>query len=569
MDIIRSDIDYDAAEKSAIELTAAKLSPLVAGMSLTTGSTLGESNQYLSSIFTTEDVDKLAYGSAITVFSPTGVGKSWTVERIALDLAKHKQVIILTNRSACVVQFKQELLRKSGTTEAPAELIDKVAVTENLAVMTYQKFVEVCHRYQGKELILFLDECHCLAEDATFSVYPQKMMRFLHGNLDNTVRIYMTATPEAVLPTLWKLESLTSTALCPLPAENLTNCLNSYLFSIPVQRDTRIQHTYLMKSNWDYLTFKTYDPDNRQAFLDTLRSLTEDGRKALIFINDIQKGRELQEQLGDSQHIYSDTDKKSELHQITVDNRFERTILITTKVAENGLSLHDDSLSVIVAETFDPIALQQVIGRARVSRRKPREIIVLLPDYTASHLGSAASQLYTQMQEFDRAAEKPDFAMQHLPQPNPCIYYDAIAKKPVLNSIGFDELRRQYLMIKQWKAEEKEHPHAFLRHILHLYGKDTAHIEELSVCYDNTDDCCSRIRSVWEAFKNSDRGPADLSNLKTALKAACNETGAYPKELKSNIQIETVNEILRFAGISEILLSKKEIFDIQASDKTE
>lgn len=558
MEVIRVGIDYDAAKTSAKELKAAKLTPLIAGMSLATGYTLGEDTQYLSAILTTEDVDKLEYGKAIAVFSPTGVGKSWTIERIALDIAKHKQVIILTNRSACETQLKQELLRKSGITEIPAELINNVTVTDNLAVMTYQKFVKICHRYRGKEMVLFLDECHCLAEDATFAVYPQQLLRFLHGNLDNTVRVYMTATPEAVLPTLWDLEALSKTALYPLTAENFTE----YLRFAPVQSETRIRHTYLMKPNWDYLTFKTYDPDNSQAFLDTLGAFTADGRKAFIYINDIQKGKDLQEQCGDSQHIYSDADKKSELHQITENSKFESTVLITTKVAENGLSLHDDSLSVIVAETFDPITLQQVIGRARVSRRKPREIIVLLPDYTASHLGSAASQLYMQMQEFDKSAESPDFAMQFQPQPNPYIYYDAITQKPVLNHIGLAELRRQFAMIGQWRAEESEQPHAYLRHILQLYGKDAAHIEALSVCYDNTTDCRARIRRAWETFKASDRSPTDLSTLKTALKAACNETGAYSKELKSNIQIETVNEILRFAGISEMLSSERRVYDV-------
>lgn len=551
-------MNYPAVQSSAKELTAAALTPLIAGMGVVTGYTLGESNQYLSSILTTEDIDKLESGSSIAVFSPTGVGKSWTIEKIALDLARHKQVIILTNRTACETQLKQELLRKTGITEIPAELISRITLTENLTVMTYQKFVKICHHYHGKKLVLILDECHCLAEDATFTTYPQQVLHYLHSNLDRTVRIYLTATPEAVLPTLWELESISGKALYPLTAENLKD----YLRFTPVPNDTHIQHTYLMKPNWDYLTFKTYDPDNRTAFLDYLNTVTANGKKALIYINDIQKGKELQELLGDSQHIYSDEDKKSELHQITEHSRFETATLVTTKVAENGLSLHDAALSVIVAETYDTITLQQVIGRARVSRKNPREVIVLLPDYTASHLGSIAGQLYMQLQEFDRAANNPDFAMQYLPQPNPYIYYDAITQKPVVNSIGRDELRRQLDLIGQLRAEEAEQPHAFLRHILYLYGKETSNLAALSIHYDKHTECRERITAAWDTFKAGERSPADLSTLKMALKAACNETGAYPKELKSNIQIETVNDILRFARITETVLPERKVFDI-------
>jgi len=51
-------------------------------------------------------------------------------------------------------------------------------------------------------------------------------------------------------------------------------------------------------------------------------------------------------------------------------------LYIVTKVAENGWSIHDDNLSLIVAETCDMVELQQIIGRARVGRKKPREIQV-------------------------------------------------------------------------------------------------------------------------------------------------------------------------------------------------
>lgn len=53
--------------------------------------------------------------------------------------------------------------------------------------------------------MLVCDECHCFAEDSTFSVYPQQMINFLKGNLDNTKRIYLTATPDDILPIIWDI----------------------------------------------------------------------------------------------------------------------------------------------------------------------------------------------------------------------------------------------------------------------------------------------------------------------------------------------------------------------------
>ena len=132
-------IDLNTAKTLAAELT--QTPPLVTGLAVITGYKLGGSDQYLSSILTTEDIDKLESGSSVVIFSPTGVGKSWTIESMALTLSKHRQVIILTNRTACETQLRQELFRKLNMS-VPAELISTMPVTDNLEVMTYQKFTK-------------------------------------------------------------------------------------------------------------------------------------------------------------------------------------------------------------------------------------------------------------------------------------------------------------------------------------------------------------------------------------------------------------------------------------------
>ncbi len=403
-------------------------------------------------------------------------------------------------------------------------------------------------------MILICDECNCFAEDSTFTVYPQQMINFLHANLDNTKRIYITATPDDVLPAIWNIESLPDAEFCPLTKDNLQEVIRNNLS----KSETRIRHIYLMKANWDYLTFRIYDPANREVLIKYINDNCKNGNKSLIFINDIDSGAELQEQLNGSQHIYSDDDKRSELHEIAINEHFSSNSLITTKVAENGLSLHDDKLSMIAAETYDVIVLQQVIGRAKVNRRNPREITVLIPDYSLSQLGSIKGKLYMQLSDFMKAAKNPDFAMQYLPQPNPYIYYDAILKRPVVNDTG---IKHQLDYITNIIEEENIQPHAFVRRILSIYDKDIQNIESLSISYNVKTACIRRITEAWEAYKISEKNDEAVKELKESLKAACNETKAYPKILKSNIQLDTVNEILRFAGIHE-KVCKSMVYDI-------
>ncbi|MCM1507899.1 MAG: DEAD/DEAH box helicase family protein [Ruminococcus flavefaciens] len=555
--VIPSNMTPNQLTFSVNELTENINNPILASLSLVTSYELGNSNEYLTSIINGKDIDTLKYGESICIFSPTGSGKTKAIEQISLTISKNEDVIILTNRRACKIQLKKDLLKGVDCKSLSDELIDKIKIDNDIEVMNYQNFILKKRKYHNKKLVLICDECHCFAEDSTFSVYPQQMTDFLKDNLDNTKRIYLTATPDDVLPIIWDIEALSDKKLQPLTNDNE----RLFFLSSPLPSDTRIKHTYIMKSNWSYLNFKAYAPDKKDDLIEYINKSCSDGQKSLVFINDIASGSDLKEKLGNCQHIYSDEDKKAELHDIAVNEKFTSDTLITTKVAENGLSLHDDKLSVIVAETYDLISLQQIIGRARVNRKNPREITVLIPDYSLSNLGSIEGKLYMQLKEFQKTVENPDFAMQYLQQPNPYIYYDAILKKPVVNHIGYQQLQHQIDFIQSLKVLEQKEPHAFVRKVLEIYGKNTDSIDEIFIDYDTTKECKQRILSAWEVFKESARNAEALKELKKSIKEACNETSAYPKELKSNIQIDTINDILAFAGIKERILPERKIFD--------
>lgn len=550
-------LSYTDIDKSIQELTENITDPMLASLSLVTGYTLGNSDEYLTSIINGKDVDKLEYGESLCIFSPTGSGKTKAIEQMASTISKNEKVIILTNRRACKIQLIKDIFKQFK--DVPEELIDKFRPDRNIEVMTYQDFVRKKQHYNEKKLLLICDECHCFAEDSTFSVYPQQMINFLKDNLDNTKRLYLTATPDDVLPIIWDIEALSVERLYPLTNDNL----KEFLRETPTEKSTRIKHTYLMMSDWSYLTFKTYDPDNKEKLVKYINKVCSDGQKSLVFINDIAGGSNLKEQFSNCQHIYSNEDKKVELHEIAVNEKFMSETLITTKVAENGLSLHDEKLSVIVAETYDPVALQQIIGRARVKRKNSREITVLISNYSISNLGSIEGKLYMQLKEFQKVIENPDFAMQYLPQPNPYIYYDAILQKPVVNYIGYQQLQKQLDYIQALKKSEQEEPHAFIRKILGIYGKATENMDEMFIDYDTTKKCKQRISSAFERYKDSNRGETALKIFKEELKTACNETGAYSKELKSNIQIDTINDILQFAEITDHISQGHKIFDIE------
>lgn len=252
--------------------------PMLASLCLITGSTLGGSKEYLTSIINAKDVDKLEYGESLCVFSPTGSGKTKAMELIIAALSSDSHLIVLANRCICKTQVLKDLIKCPNI---PGALIEKIKVNDNVEVMTYQEFARKKHKYQGKKLILICDECHCFAEDATFSLYPQHVVNFLNGNLDNTKRIYITATPSDVLPILWDIENLSDKPLFPFDPDNMQH----FLRVTPDAGCTRIKHTYIMQPDWTYLKFAVYRPAKRKELAEYIQKFCVQGKKALIYIN--------------------------------------------------------------------------------------------------------------------------------------------------------------------------------------------------------------------------------------------------------------------------------------------
>ena len=90
MIVIKSDIKSENIISKAAEISAVTSNPFVAGMSLVTGFTVGESTEYLSSFPLLETVDKLDYGQSIAIFSRTGSGKTTAMLSVISALVKHE-----------------------------------------------------------------------------------------------------------------------------------------------------------------------------------------------------------------------------------------------------------------------------------------------------------------------------------------------------------------------------------------------------------------------------------------------------------------------------------------------
>lgn len=528
-------------------------------LSLVSDFKVGDEKQYIGQIIDLNKIPNL--GESMIIAAPTGSGKTKAITKIIKNA--DIPVVYLINRVAPLWQFEKDFIKATTKIDVPIEMIDIVSLGENITALTYQKFAEIAYQYKGKEYMIILDEVHCLLEDATFSVYPEKFIRYLKSNLNNTSRIYLTATPDAVSPGIAYVEC-TSEADKALSIMTWDTEVKSVSYSYAYY-DTRVKMVYSVKTNWDYIDFKLYSPDDTKELTDYIKTANDNGIKSLIYINDINKGKALQETLGSTQHVYSDDDKRKDIAEIAKNEIFTDKNLITTKVAENGISLHDDELNLIVVETLDLITLQQVIGRARVNRKKPRKITVLIPDYSYTDIGNAIASISVQLKKAKEAAENPDNALEHADEYPALVYYDSKAKKPVVNAMAIKSLEYQLNFLKELRGE-KETVHAFAQKVLETYDKSTVITDDMFLSYDRITDFKSKVSSAFDEYMNSEKNAEALDKLKTALKDACNSTKIYNdgKTISSNIQLSTVNDILKSAGIEFEIKPKIEIYGVSA-----
>ena len=535
----------------------ATLNPSIIRMSGFIPTVIGPPNKYLSEVIDSDMIKKLQIGNSMVINGPTGCGKSQMIADYIEEKPPDETVIVYTPRRCTKRQLRREVARKLGI---PPDKAEEFLGRMNVYILTYQSFINRQNLFKGKFLTVFLDECHCLSSDATFAMYPQQMLQWLENNLDTTKRIYITATIDNVLPLIWSKEYIEYDNR--YPSNVILDASPEEIAMFDFTKYTRIQQLVLMKANWDYLNFKIYDPSDPQKLAEYINAISKSGKKTLMLLNDIDKGRNFNQHLDPpAQQIYSDSVDDAlneEISKITENSMFEGSGLITTKVANIGLSLHDSAIEVIVAESFEPEEIIQIIGRVRVDRRNPRPVTVLLPDYSSGDLGRMEHMLIEQLKDFKAANDNP-YTYRYIKEPYSVP--SPIPQKLIPNDLAIKTLDMKLKFIQKLKAEEQEHPHSFINHIFPYYGMGS-YDDTLRIDYDNKVKCKNRLIAALEEYKQVE----DMSLLRSKVAAACNETGAYTKKLEGTIKVDTINTVLKFFEIPERLGHKRETYDVILPD---
>lgn len=355
----------------------------------------GES--YVSDALANEIQNWIRY--PVLINAPTGSGKSRFVLKDLADYAesKNRWILVLSNRIALNMQQKIELCREKGLPIVGTKSLADFQQFGNIVLCTYQSsesfiknLVHANNLYWAnlpmnapqrqlspEELLTFpfpysqpqfvvLDEAHFFCSDAVFNPRTEAILQNLLTCFPDSIRIYMSATPEDVKPVIAAVEKR--------QLEELVNAKphrEFILFGAGIKE-------YCIKSSTDHIRLNFFH--EWETVEDKILREKESTEKWLIFVNEKATGKDISKKLTKNLAQYLDAESgKPEIGILARTQIFQKKVLVSTSVIDNGISLCDDDLKNIVIDFSDNVQFMQMLGRKRVKDGEQINVYVRVP----------------------------------------------------------------------------------------------------------------------------------------------------------------------------------------------
>lgn len=263
----------------------------------------------------------------------TGSGKTYFVINIFGGYAKKnkKKMLYLCNRA----ELKKQIISDARK----ANVDDVVFVTTYQAIQNRLRSGGVIPHYD----YIIADECHYFTNDALFNEYTDKSYQYVMTQKQSVV-IYISATAKVFFRWLKKKELVSE------------------------------DHYFLIPKSYDYVD-KVYFYDKNLLIpkIDQILQ-TEEESKIIVFCNSTTRMLELYKTYGENaNYVASKSAKKVEEicdeHCIYEHEdgtiTFDKRILVTTKVIDNGVNIKDKKVKHIFSEILDVDSAIQALGRKR------------------------------------------------------------------------------------------------------------------------------------------------------------------------------------------------------------
>lgn len=490
------------------------------------------------------------------IVAPTGGGKSRAI--YALALRKGAKTLVLEPRTAIKAQLSRDLCnlafsRWADIKDSRVFEIEDEYKDIGLTMMTYQKF-ESCHHAMDLRQyeFVFLDEAHFFYSDAAFNPYADKLLKNLPQMFKRAHRVYLTATPGAVIEDICRAEKA-NLNVCAACSWNCNEAHGKMLI-------------YRFPNNFDKIRLHYFRA--REEIVDVICSNSEE--RTLIFT----ERRENSDSNNERSYVhllreqglevgYLDRFQKGTASWETVceNGRFEEQVLVATSVLDCGVSIHDPTLQRIVVETTDKTEFLQMIGRRRLRANESLNVFVKVPDKsTLTRRLKIANENLNLIHEGFRAARcgKTDGLVHRG-------WVDESPERPYLHlfnylgegrafpkSTAYHFWRRQKAVLEQILHDmEVSGDSAFPRLVHEWLEQHDGYDATRWVDFDRKTAAKEELLEYLESFEDGYLRASDWPEFSEKVKGIVNEISKFPKDEKRNLKRpETINKRLFAVGVA-------------------
>lgn len=307
---------------------------------------------------------------SVFIEAPTGIGKtSLVLNQLVPDAMKdQREVLFLSNRYLLKEQIKYSVAKRQGIPVEDANWLEEIDEFEGITILSYQKIqtlVEVNNagRYLDIKRYKYtiFDEIHYILEDSIFNPYIVYLVQFIQ-KCQNT-KVFMSATlaetKDYLIDSgiLGKVIPYSNVRLNAMVEREL---LDGYLFR-SLGYEKYIWHYTIPKQK------RKIDVKYFSDFTQIVELINRSSEKWLIFVSNKASVESWKSAIRKSVDVIYADDKDQEIvDQIVKYERFEKQVLITTKLLDNGVNFKDCLLCNIVIDTISRVEFLQMLGRKRI-----------------------------------------------------------------------------------------------------------------------------------------------------------------------------------------------------------
>lgn len=351
-------------------------------------------NGRVSEKLTERDVESMASGERKVFFIDAGMGAgktTWIFEGPLPKLKnKGKKIAYLVPRVSLAISIKEQLSKNDMDAMEVKRTLNEYGLQKQvdfkvMDILTYQSAFQLSCKDASEYGLIVFDEAHYFIEDAVFNRETKKQLEFLLNKFALVNKVFISATMEDVFDVLYqKCREI-----------SVKSCYKSVWY----------EH-YYFERNFDYIRPKFF-----WEIKDLLEQIQGDDQKWLIFVDNLEKGYELEaifnEKVKDSA-IFFDAKAKEDERSLSVmrmitDETLETKIGILTSAFDVGINIKDKSVAIVIY-SYTKTQFLQELGRKRINGQERVQLYVNIPEKK-----KLSNRMVRIQQDINRIIEKKDY----------------------------------------------------------------------------------------------------------------------------------------------------------------